>query len=92
MTKKKDAKPLAPNKSEQTKDTVVAEWVRHAESNVSDYRHVVAKPLGGRPEGGVTRAARELSVRGKILCFANYPRAVYRLASRGSLGCQFGSR
>lgn len=42
---------------------LVAEWVRHAEAKVSG--QVVQKPKGGRPEGGVARAARELPVPGK---------------------------
>jgi ParB/RepB/Spo0J family partition protein len=39
-----------------------AEWVRLAEA---DFGHVVHKPSGGRPEGGVARAARQLPVAGK---------------------------
>ena len=41
---------------------LVAEWVRYA-SKVSG--QVVQKPHGGRPEGGIARAARELPVPGK---------------------------
>jgi hypothetical protein len=42
---------------------LIAEWVHHAEAVLS--RQVVQKPQGGRPEGGVVRAARELTVPGK---------------------------
>jgi hypothetical protein len=45
------------------KGELVAEWVRYAEAKVSG--QVVQKPQGGRPEGGITRAARELPVPGK---------------------------
>jgi hypothetical protein len=44
---------------------LIAEWVHHAEAKLSDYGQVVWKPKGGRPEGGVARAARELRVPGK---------------------------
>jgi hypothetical protein len=47
------------------KCALVAEWVRHAEAKASVYGQVVSKPQGGRPEGGVSRAARELPVPGK---------------------------
>jgi hypothetical protein len=49
------------------KSELTAEWVRHAEAKVSGFGQVVINPRGGRPEGGVTRAARELPVRGKTL-------------------------
>jgi hypothetical protein len=42
---------------------LVAEWVHYAEARVSG--QPVHKPQGGRPEGGVARAARELPVPGK---------------------------
>jgi hypothetical protein len=44
---------------------LVAEWVRHAEAKASVYGQFVQKPGGGRPEGGVARAARALPVPGK---------------------------
>jgi hypothetical protein len=44
---------------------LVGEWVRHAEVKVSVFGQPVHKPKGGRPEGGVSRAARELPVPGK---------------------------
>lgn len=44
---------------------LVAEWVRHAEAKVGLSDNVVAKPQGGRPESGITRAARELPAPGK---------------------------
>jgi hypothetical protein len=44
---------------------LVAEWVRYAEAQVSVFGQPVSKPQGGRPEGGVSRAARELPVPGK---------------------------
>jgi hypothetical protein len=44
---------------------LVAEWVRHAEAKVSVFGQPVHKPKGGRPEGGASRAARELPVPGK---------------------------
>jgi hypothetical protein len=49
------------------KCALTAEWVRHAEAKASGFGQVVAKPQGGRPEGGITRAAKELPVRGKTL-------------------------
>ena len=39
-----------------------AKWVRLAEA---DFGHLVQKPSGGRPEGGVARAARQLPIAGK---------------------------
>jgi hypothetical protein len=47
------------------KCALVAEWVRIAEAKVSVFGQVVQKHQGGRPEGGVSRAARELPVPGK---------------------------
>jgi hypothetical protein len=47
------------------KGELVAEWVRYAEAKLSVFGQIVPKPKGGRPEGGVARAARELPVRGK---------------------------
>jgi hypothetical protein len=47
------------------KCALIAEWGRHAEAKGSG--QVVINPQGGRPEGGVTRAAKELPVRGKTL-------------------------
>jgi hypothetical protein len=44
---------------------LVAEWVRYAEAKLSVFGQIVPKPKGGRPEGGIARAARELPVRGK---------------------------
>ena len=46
---------------------LVTEWVRHAEAKASVYDQNVAKPEGGRPKGGVSRAAEELPVPGKTL-------------------------
>jgi hypothetical protein len=37
---------------------LVGEWVRHAEAMVGVSEQFVAKPKGGRPEGGIKRAAR----------------------------------
>jgi ParB family chromosome partitioning protein len=39
-----------------------AKWVRLAKA---DFGHLVQKPSGGRPEGGVARAARQLPIAGK---------------------------
>jgi hypothetical protein len=47
------------------KCALVAEWVHHAEAKSSVFGHFVQKPQGGRPEGGVARAARELALTGK---------------------------
>jgi hypothetical protein len=44
---------------------LVAEWVHHAEAKLPVFGQIVPKPKGGRPEGGVARAARELPVPGK---------------------------
>jgi hypothetical protein len=44
---------------------LVAEWVHHAEAKLSVFGQIVPKPKGGRPEGGIARAARELPVPGK---------------------------
>ena len=45
---------------------LVAEWVGHAEAKASVYDQIVAKPQGGRPEGGIRRAASgELPIPGK---------------------------
>ena len=45
---------------------LVAEWVRHAELKTPVSDQNVAKPRGGRPEGGITRAASgELPIPGK---------------------------
>jgi hypothetical protein len=49
------------------KGELVAEWVRYAEAKLSVFGQIVPKPKGGRPEGGVARAARELPVHGKSL-------------------------
>jgi hypothetical protein len=47
---------------------LVAEWVRHAEAKASVFDQIVAKPKGGRPEGGIRRAAcGELPIPGKTL-------------------------
>jgi hypothetical protein len=47
---------------------LVAEWVRHAEAKASVFDRIVAKPQGGRPEGGIKRAASgELPIPGKTL-------------------------
>jgi hypothetical protein len=43
---------------------LAAEWVHHAETKLSVLGQPVHKPGGGRPEGGLTRAARELCVPG----------------------------
>jgi hypothetical protein len=40
------------------KGELVAEWVRYAEAKLSVFGQIVPKPKGGRPEGGVARAAR----------------------------------
>jgi hypothetical protein len=53
--------------SQMAKCALVAEWVRHAESQSGVDRQFVAKPGGGRPESSITRAARELSVPGRTL-------------------------
>jgi hypothetical protein len=45
--------------------SLIAEWVYHAETKISVSGQVVRKPQGGRPEGGVAKASRELSVPGK---------------------------
>jgi hypothetical protein len=45
--------------------SLIAEWVHHAETKLPVFGQVVRKPQGGRPEGGVARAARELPVPGK---------------------------
>ena len=47
------------------KCALVAEWVRHAEARVWVFGQVDQKPGGGRPEGGIARAARALPVPGK---------------------------
>ena len=47
------------------KCSLIAEWVRYAEAKLSVFGRIVPKPKGGRPEGGVARAARELPVPGK---------------------------
>lgn len=39
----------------------------HAEAKASVYGQVVQKPGGGRPEGGIARAARALAVPGKTI-------------------------
>src|SRR5581483_2055612 len=44
---------------------LVAEWVHYAEAAVSG--HLVQKPQGGRPEGGIARASRALAVPGKTI-------------------------
>ena len=44
---------------------LVAEWVKHAAAKLSVFGQIVPKPKGGRPEGGVARAARDLPVPGK---------------------------
>jgi hypothetical protein len=44
---------------------LVAEWVRIAEATFAVFGQNVHKPHGGRPEGGFSRAARELPVPGK---------------------------
>jgi hypothetical protein len=49
------------------KCALVAEWVRYAEAKLSVSGHFVQKPGGGRPEGGVARAARELPIPGKSI-------------------------
>jgi hypothetical protein len=46
------------------KCVLAAEWVHHAEAKISVFGQPVHKPEGGRPEGGLTRAARELCVPG----------------------------
>ena len=47
---------------------LVAEWVRHAEAKAAVFDQIVAKPKGGRPEGGIRRAARgELPIPGKTV-------------------------
>jgi hypothetical protein len=48
------------------KYALVHEWVRHAELKAPVSDQSVAKPRGGRPEGGITRAANgELPIPGK---------------------------
>jgi hypothetical protein len=47
------------------KCALVAEWIHHAEASVSVFGHFDQKAQGGRPEGGVARAARALPVPGK---------------------------
>jgi hypothetical protein len=49
------------------KRNLVAEWIGHAESQCGVFRQFVVKPVGGRPESAVTRAARELPIPGKTL-------------------------
>jgi hypothetical protein len=44
---------------------LVAEWVGYAETKLSVFGQIVPKPQGGRPESGISRAARELPVPGK---------------------------
>jgi hypothetical protein len=44
---------------------LVAEWVQHAEVKVGVFGQVDHKPGGGRPEGGIARAARALTLPGK---------------------------
>jgi hypothetical protein len=45
---------------------LVTEWVHHAEAKAAVFEQIVAKPQGGRPEGGIKRAARgELPIPGK---------------------------
>src|SRR6202035_5005705 len=47
------------------KCVLAAEWVHHAEAKFfSVLGQAVHKPAGGRPESGLTRAARELCVPG----------------------------
>ena len=46
------------------KCVLAAEWVHHAEAKLSVVGQPVHKPAGGRPESGLTRAARELCVPG----------------------------
>lgn len=43
----------------------LAEWVRLTEGREPVYGQKVHKPKGGRPEGGVAKAARQLPVKGK---------------------------
>ena len=45
--------------------SLIAEWVHHAEVKISVSGQVVQKPQGGRPEGGVAKASRELCVPGE---------------------------
>jgi hypothetical protein len=49
------------------KSDLVAEWVHHAGAKHSVFGQPVQKPEGGRPEGGIARAARELPVPGKTV-------------------------
>jgi hypothetical protein len=49
------------------KCALVAEWVGHAEAKASVFGQLVHKPQGGRPEGGIARAARELAIPGKSI-------------------------
>jgi hypothetical protein len=49
------------------KCALVAEWVGHTENRASVFRQLVQKPQGGRPEGGIARAARELPIPGKSI-------------------------
>ena len=44
---------------------LVAEWVRYAEAKVPVSGQIVHKPQGGRPEGGIAWAARQLPIPGK---------------------------
>ena len=45
----------------------MAEWVRLVADPESVSRQDVAKPKGGRPEGAITKAARMLPIKGKML-------------------------
>jgi hypothetical protein len=46
---------------------LVAEWVHHAEAKLQPGGQLEQKPQGGRPEGGILRAARELHLPGKTV-------------------------
>jgi hypothetical protein len=46
---------------------LVAEWVHHAELKLQSRGQLDQKPLGGRPEGGILWAARELRLPGKTV-------------------------
>jgi hypothetical protein len=48
-----------------TRCELTAEWVHYAEAKLSVFGQLVPKPQGGRPESGITRAARELQLPGK---------------------------
>jgi hypothetical protein len=47
------------------KCSLVAEWVHIADASISVFGQFDQKPQGGRPEGGIARAARALPVPGK---------------------------